>query len=130
MEPHWLSDGGGGVGVYPTHDYESKKKIKSMKEKSYNLFGSTWIIQFVDEVVDENDKWLFGETESPSRVITISTKKPDGSKLSKDEIELTVLHEIVHSIFQTGQYMSCDNDEPLVEWTARCLKALKEQHII
>lgn len=93
-----------------------------MKEKSYNLFGSTWIIQVVDEVVDENDKWLFGETESPSRVITISTKKPDGSKLSKDEI--------VHSIFQTGQYMSCDNDEPLVEWTARCLKALKEQHII
>ena len=72
-----------------------------MKEKSYNLFGSTWRIQFVDEVVDE-----------------------------KDEIELTVLHGIVHSIFQTGQYMSCDNDEPLVEWTARCLKALKEQHII
>ena len=28
VEPHWLSDGGGGVGVYPTHDYESKKKIK------------------------------------------------------------------------------------------------------
>ena len=55
-----------------------------MKEKSYNLFGSTWKIQFVDEVVGENDKWLFGETESPSRVITISTKKPDGSKLSKD----------------------------------------------
>lgn len=41
-----------------------------------------------------------------------------------------MLHEIVHSIFQTGQYMSCDNDEPLVEWTARCLKALKQQHII
>ena len=101
-----------------------------MKEKSYNLFGSTWRIQFVDEVVDENDRCLFGETESPSRVIIISTKKPDGSKLSKDEIELTVLHGIVHSIFQTGQYMSCDNDEPLVEWTARCLKTLKKQHII
>lgn len=102
-----------------------------MKKKSYNLFGSTWIVQFVDEVVDKNGRWIFGETESPSRVITISTKKPDGSKLSKDEIELTVLHEIVHSIFQTGQYMNCDDDdEPLVEWTARCLKALKEQHII
>lgn len=36
-----------------------------MKEKSYNLFGSTWRIQFVDEVVGENDRWLFGETESP-----------------------------------------------------------------
>ena len=28
VEPHWLSDGGGGVGVYPPHDYESKKKNK------------------------------------------------------------------------------------------------------
>lgn len=101
-----------------------------MKEKSYNLFGSTWIIQFVDEVAGKKGSYLFGEIESPSRIITISTKKPDGSKLSKDEIELTILHEIVHSIFQTGQYMSCDSDEPLVEWTARCLKALKEQHII
>lgn len=104
-----------------------------MKEKSYNLFGSTWKIQFVDEVVGENDKWLFGETESPSRVITISTKKPDGSKLSKDEIELTVLH----TFHIPNWTIYCDNDEPLVEWTARCLKALKEclkalkeQHII
>lgn len=87
-------------------------------------------VQFVDEVVGSDNRWLFGEIESPSRIITISTKKPDGSKLSKDEIELTLLHEIVHSIFQTGQYMSCDNDEPLVEWTARCLKALKEQKIM
>ena len=36
VEPHWLSDGGGEVGVYPTHDYESKKKIKKKKIK---LFG-------------------------------------------------------------------------------------------
>ena len=86
-----------------------------MKEKGYNLFGSTWGIQFADEVVGGNDRWLFEETGSTSRVITISTKKPDGSELSKDEIELTVLHGIVHSIFQTGQYMGCDNDEPLVK---------------
>ena len=101
-----------------------------MKEKGYNLFGSTWGIQFADEVISGNDRWLFEGTGSPSRVITISTKKPDGSELSKDEIELTVLHGIVHSIFQTGQYMGCDNDEPLVKRTARCLKTLKKQHII
>jgi hypothetical protein len=33
VEPHWLSDGGGGVGVYPPHDYESKKKIKKKSKK-------------------------------------------------------------------------------------------------
>jgi hypothetical protein len=32
VEPHWLSDGGGGVGVYLPHDYESKKK-KNQKKK-------------------------------------------------------------------------------------------------
>lgn len=32
VEPHWLSDGGGGVGVYLTHDYESKKKIKKKNQ--------------------------------------------------------------------------------------------------
>lgn len=48
-----------------------------MKEKSYNLFGSTWKVQFVDEVVGSDNRWLFGEIESPSRIITISTKKPE-----------------------------------------------------
>nr|DAS05416.1 MAG TPA: hypothetical protein [Crassvirales sp.] len=71
---NYLEDG---VGVYPLHDYTQlfkiKKnklfgrclifrylwlKIKGMKEKSYNLFGSTWKVQFVDEVVDSNNKWL------------------------------------------------------------------------
>ena len=41
---HWLSDGGGGVGVYPPHDYESKKKIKKKNQKKKSkkkirLFG-------------------------------------------------------------------------------------------
>jgi hypothetical protein len=42
VEPHWLSDGGGEVGVYPPHDYESKKKKKLKKKKlkkKIKLFG-------------------------------------------------------------------------------------------
>ena len=44
--PHWLSDGGGGVGVYPTHDYESKKKIK---KKKLNYLDSIYYIRIFDQ---------------------------------------------------------------------------------
>ena len=46
VEPHWLSDGGGGVGVYPTHDYESKKKIK---KKKLNYLDSIYYILIFDQ---------------------------------------------------------------------------------
>ena len=45
VEPHWLSDGGGGVGVYPTHDYESKKKLK----KKSNYLDSIYYILIFDQ---------------------------------------------------------------------------------
>lgn len=45
VEPHWLSDGGGGVGVYPPHDYESKKKIK----KKLNYLDSIYYILIFDQ---------------------------------------------------------------------------------
>jgi hypothetical protein len=37
VEPHWLSDGGGGVGVYLPHDYESKKKLNYLDSIYYIL---------------------------------------------------------------------------------------------
>jgi hypothetical protein len=46
VEPHWLSDGGGGVGVYPPHDYESKKKIK---KKKLNYLDSIYYILIFDQ---------------------------------------------------------------------------------
>lgn len=58
MEPHWLSDGGGGVGVYTAHDYESKKKIKKKKlkknqeknlKKKSNYLDSIYYILIFDQ---------------------------------------------------------------------------------
>lgn len=101
-----------------------------MKTKSYNLFGTIWEIHFVDQVLNEKKDWVWGETIFSERRINISTKNTNGDKIPKNEIDLTILHEIVHTIFQSGQYSVCNNDEPLVEWTARCIKTLKDQHII
>lgn len=43
MEPHWLSDGGGEVGVYHPHDNikhlkKFKKKIKNFSKKNLKNF--------------------------------------------------------------------------------------------
>jgi hypothetical protein len=47
VEPHWLSDGGGGVGVYPPHDYTQLFKIKKKKKKKIkNLTGFAYVIYF------------------------------------------------------------------------------------
>lgn len=45
-------------------------------------------------------------------------------------MKLTFLHELMHVILSTGQYNNCNNDEPLVEWLARCIYSLKNQNII
>ena len=54
----------------------------------------------------------------------------DNILLSKEDIELTLYHEIVHSILGTGNYREYSNDEPLVEWIANCLISLKKQKIL
>ena len=36
----------------------------------------------------------------------------------------------MHAIFDAGDYHSCNDDEPLVEWCARCIYHLKKQGII
>jgi hypothetical protein len=46
VEPHWLSDGGGEVGVYPPHDYESKKK---KLKKKLNYLDSIYYILIFDQ---------------------------------------------------------------------------------
>ena len=40
-----------------------------------------------------------------------------------------MLHELTHSILDTGGYNNSSSDEPLVEWIARCLNSLLKQNV-
>ena len=50
--------------------------------------------------------------------------------MQENEILITLYHEIIHAILLTGQYINSSNDEPLVEWLARCILSLKNQKIL
>lgn len=123
-----------GVGVFPqARDYyiQSKEKIK-MKSKDFNfeLFGSIWKVKFIDNVKDNGDGTCqLGNTNSMNQTITISTKDMEGNSLSEDTVTMTLYHELVHCIFDTGAYMDCTDNEPLVEWTARCINSLLKQKV-
>lgn len=102
-----------------------------LKNKKFNLFGTEWQIRFEDKVLDSEDGHeIYGETyRGAVNVITIA-KTMNGIKIPDREIQLTLLHELFHAIFGTGQYHGSNDNEPLVEWCARCINTLLEKKIL
>ena len=95
--------------------------------KNIDIFGTKYTVKEVPEIVD-GDYYLFGKADNKSRQVQIaSTLK--GIKQPESIKELTLMHEIVHCILMEGQYLSVNQDEPLVEWIARCLISLKKQGV-
>lgn len=103
------------------------------KNVEFNLFGTTYNIKYVPKiVVDENteeEREVYGLTTFSKKEILIA-KTINNIPISQEEIRLTLFHEIVHCIFHAGQYLACTNDEPLVEWTSRCLNQLIKDKIL
>lgn len=97
---------------------------KLNRDFSFVLFHTRWYVKYVDQLYDENDNYLLGLTNFGKREILIALQDPSGKALPEKELSLTLLHEVMHSIFMTGQYTSATQDEPLVEWCSRCLYSL------
>lgn len=98
--------------------------------KKFKLFNTEWRIKYIDSFENSKDGgYQVGDTNHVSHVITVA-KSANGEKLSERDIKITLLHELVHSILGTGQYNSCNNDEPMVEWIANCLYSLIEQKVL
>lgn len=100
------------------------KRRKSIK---FEIFGTIWTIRYQDRIESEGESFIFGHTDSVGKVITVATKDRNNEDLLEREIELTTLHEIIHALMLEGQYNNTSEDEPLVEWLAKCLLSLKEQ---
>lgn len=104
------------------------------KDRKFKMFDETWYIKYVDHAPltpDQDEDAFNGGLISPTRrTIFISTKWPDGKPISKESVENSLRHELAHLILLSGQYLSCYNDEPLVEWIAKSLGILLKQHVI
>lgn len=101
-----------------------------LKNKTFNIFGTKYRIKFMDNVLDEEGNWIYGKVDASSKEIQVSIKFSNGKDVQENEILITLYHEIIHAILLTGQYMNSSEDEPLVEWLARCILSLKNQKIL
>ena len=103
--------------------------IEDFNNKQFDIFGTVFTIKLVD-TLDEEDKLLhYGITECHTKEIRIS-KEVMKAKQPDSEIYITLIHEIIHAILDTGQYFEESQKEPLVEWIARCIISLLKQDIL
>lgn len=94
------------------------------KDRTIDIFGSKWKLKFVDKIDLEDDPNPDGITDANKRLIAISTNQSD------NEVMITLLHELIHAVLDTGQYLSSSQDEPMVEFVARSLYSLTKQGLI
>lgn len=102
-----------------------------MKTKDFEIFGTKYTLGYVEEIDDKASKGTtVGLCDSTNSKVWVATKLPNGDSISEEEQEKNKIHGLIHAILNEGQYLDCSDDEPLVEWLARCIYSLKKQEII
>lgn len=104
-----------------------------MKEKKLSIMGTQYTVEYLEEIKKDNQEDVLiseGLCDSSNRSIKVATKRPDGKDLPKEEIEKNFLHELFHAILDEGQYLEQSNNEPMVEWLARCTLDLTKQKVL
>lgn len=103
----------------------------SKKELTFDLFGGLkWKLKLVDEVRTDGKYWL-GISDYENHVIAVSTKCEFQNKaLPKEEIAISIFHELMHCFLDTGQYKDISHNEAFVEFMARGIVQLIKQKVI
>ena len=108
--------------------------IEDFNNKQFDIFGSKWTINIVDNIEPEIDEegykhYYAGITYNTTQKIEIARTVKE-EKLSNEMMCKTLVHELVHVICNTGAYLNYSNDEPFVEFMARGIVSLLNQNIL
>lgn len=103
--------------------------IEDFNNKQFDIFGTIFTIKLVDTLDEDDNNLHYGLTEGNTKEIRIS-KEVMKAKQPDSEIYVTLVHEIIHAILNTGQYLEESQKEPLIEWLTRCIISLLKQDIL
>ena len=102
-----------------------------IKNRQIKIGNSKWKIKLEESMLSEDKEiFYFGLSDFIHKEIKLSTKLSDNKIMDKDTLQETYYHEIIHSILNEGQYKGESDNEPLVEWIAKCLLQLKKQNAL
>lgn len=99
-------------------------KTTQYKDRTVDIFGSKWKLKFVDAIEIDDGASVDGLTDSTNRIISVDVNQ------TKNEADITLLHELIHAILNTGQYLNASRDEPMVEFLARGIQSLIKQGVL
>jgi hypothetical protein len=101
---------------------------KKEQKINFRLLDTQIILRFVDKIEDD-EKRYYGLTQYKLSYVDvqIATKDNDGNDLSEDTIKATILHELIHVIFDKMYFRTESDNESLVEWTAQSLHSILKQ---
>ena len=108
---------------------KSKKNVFKPSLSSIDLFGEKYKIRYVDNIPSD-DGYVYGQYNRVKGLIEVALLDDEGKPLSKETVRISLLHEIMHAIFSAGQYREQNDNEPLVEWCAKCLNQLIKSNIL
>lgn len=102
-----------------------------IKNRQIKIGNSRWKVKLEESMLGEDgESFYFGISNATYKEIKLSTKLPNNNKINNDSLQETYYHEILHSILNEGQYNEESDNEPLVEWIAKCLLQLKKQNAL
>lgn len=91
-------------------------------KKEFKVFNTKYNVVFTEEPTQlENDNFEFGNCRPTETYVTVAKNGIDKKPLDKQDYEKNAMHEIAHAILGEGGYINTSDDEPLVEWLARCM---------
>ena len=99
------------------------------KTKTYKLLSMNLKVVYKDRVEDEDGRWQFGHIDFDGNnvIIEISTISNEGRKITKEELDNTLRHELFHFILDTLYYRDLSTNETFVEWLATATATLNKQ---
>lgn len=103
--------------------------IEDFNNKQFDIFGTVFTIKLVDTLDEDDNNLHYGLTEDNTKEIRIS-KEVMKAKQPDSEIYVTLVHEIIHAVLNTGQYLEESQKDPLIEWLTRCIISLLKQDIL
>lgn len=103
--------------------------MTKQKTKTYKLLSMNLKVVYKDKVEDEDGCWNFGHVsyDGNNATIEISTTSREGRKLTKEELDNTLRHELFHFILETLYYRDLSANETLVEYLANATTTLNKQ---
>lgn len=97
-----------------------------MNIEEIDIYGTKYSIEYVETVpkLNPDADFTFGRKDGATRTILVGLLDSKGNLMPKEELELILLHEIVHVICDEGCYSAYSGDEAFVEWFAKNLRHL------